>query len=305
MGPIGIMRKEQQMQGITKAIKRLMIGPLGEFGLSPLTESDVEQGNLSRRNLLLSLGVAGVATAGSALGLIKYGEETSAAAGLTSVEHQWCRIIDLRKCMGTRLCESACQTRHGLPADQTWIRVLSWESDDGKKHFQPVPCQMCENPPCVAVCPVSATFKNSQGIILVDQDLCIGSRACMAACPYEARYFNWDTSIPATKMPAPALNTPEFPTNQIGTVGKCVLCADRIPYSKELPSCVEACPFHAHYIGDFISDVAVNGKETVRLSTFLKENNAVRFKEELGTSPRTFYILDDGQPLGGPVGGVK
>lgn len=297
------MREEQQMQESNKAAKPLVIGPEGELGLSPLTESDIEQGNLSRRNLLISLGVAGVATAGSALGLIKYSEEASAAAGLTSVEHQWCRIIDLRKCVGLRLCVKACQTRYGLPDDQTWMRVLSWESGDGKKHFQPVPCQMCENPPCVAVCPVSATYKNSEGIVLTDQDLCIGSRACMAACPYEARYFNWDKSIPANKMPAPALNTPEFPTNQIGTVGKCVLCAARIPYSKELPSCVEACPLGVHYIGDLITDVAVNGLVTVRLSTFLKENNAVRFKEELGTSPRTFYILKEGQPLGGPVGG--
>ncbi len=300
------MREEQQMQGINKAIKRLVIGPEGELGLSPLTESDIEQGNLSRRNLLISLGVAGVAAAGSALSLIKYSEEASAAAGLTSVEHQWCRIIDLRKCRGLRFCTTACQTRYGLPADQTWMRVLEWEGDNGKKYFQPVPCQMCENPPCVAVCPVSATYKNSEGITLTDQDICIGSRACMAACPYEARYFNWDKPIPANKMPAPALNTPEFPTNQIGTVGKCVLCAARTPFSKELPSCVDACPNGVHYIGDLISDVAVNGKVTVRLSTFLKENNAVRFKEELGTSPRTFYILGNGQPLGGPAeGGVK
>lgn len=293
------------MRGNNNSIKRLVIGPQGEIGLSPLTDSDVEQGNLSRRNLLLSLGTLGVASAGSALGLIKYSEEASAAAGLTSVEHQWCRIIDLRKCTGERKCVSSCQTRHGLPADQTWMRVLSWKGIDGKEHFQPVPCQLCENPPCVAVCPVSATYKNPQGITLVDQDRCVGSRACMAACPYEARYFNWDESIPATKMPAPALNTPEFPTNQIGTVGKCVLCADRIPFSKELPACVDACPNHVHYIGDFISDVAVNGIEAVRLSTFLKENNAVRFKEELGTSPRTFYILANGQPLGGLVGGIK
>ncbi len=292
------------MQGISKAIKRLTIGPQGDLGLSPLTESDVEQGNLSRRNLLLSLGVAGVATAGSALGLIKYSEEANAAAGLTSAEHQWCRIVDLRKCVGLRLCTAGCQTRYGLPADQTWMRVLSWKSEDGKEHFQPVPCQMCENPPCVAVCPVSATFKTAEGITLTDQDICIGSRACMAACPYEARYFNWEKSIPANKMPTPALNSPEFPTNQIGTVGKCVLCAARIPYSKELPACVEACPNGVHYIGDLITDVAVNGQVTVRLSTFLKKNNAVRFKEELGTSPRTFYILKEGQPLGGPEDGV-
>jgi molybdopterin-containing oxidoreductase family iron-sulfur binding subunit len=293
------------MQIIRKSGKGLIVGPQGDLGLSPLTDRDVEEGNLSRRNLLLTLGMVGVGTAGAALGLVNYREEAHAAIADPSKEHQWCRIVDLRKCVGERKCVAACQTRHGLPDDQTWMRVLSWKGDNGKEYFQPVPCQMCENPPCVAVCPVSANFTNLQGVVLVDQNLCVGSRACMAACPYEARYFNWSAPAPTNKMPDPSLNTPEFPSNQIGTVGKCVLCADRIPFSKELPACVAACPRHVHYIGDFITDVAVNGVETVRLSSFLRENNAVRFKEELGTSPRTFYILGNGQPLGGPSEGVS
>lgn len=285
--------------------KPLRVGPDGDLGLTALTDYEVEKGNLSRRNLLLSLGVVGVASAGSALGLLNFRDEAHAATSDPALEHQWCRIVDLRKCVGERKCVSACQTRHDLPPEQTWMRVLSWKGDNGKEYFQPVPCQMCENPPCEAVCPVNATFTNPQGVVLVDQNICVGSRACMAACPYEARYFNWNAPAPTNRMPAPSLNTPEFPSNQIGTVGKCVLCADRIPYSKELPACVSACPRHVHYIGDFVTDVAVNGVETVRLSAFLKENNAVRFKEELGTSPRTFYILGNGQPLGGPSEGVK
>lgn len=266
-----------------------------------------EDEGLSRRNMLLTLGAVGVAAAGGALGLVSYRDEAAAAEALTdpALEHQWCRVIDLRKCTGEHKCVSSCQTRHGLPPDQTWMRVLSWQDDAGKEYFQPVPCQMCENAPCIDVCPVSANFHNPQGIVLVDQATCVGSRACMAACPYEARYFNWSGPAPTNRMPVQSPNTPEFPANQIGTVGKCVLCADRMPYSKELPSCVEACPNGVHYIGDFITDVAVNGKTTVKLSTFLRENNAVRFKEELGTSPRTFYILGNGQPLGGPLEGVK
>jgi len=106
-------------------------------------------------------------------------------------------------------------------------------------------------------------------------------------------------------MPAPSPNTPEFPANQIGTVGKCVLCADRIPYSSDLPACVEACPRGAHFIGDLVTDVAVNGQTTVKLSTFLREGNAVRFKEELGTKPRCYYIPGNGQPVGGPLVGVQ
>lgn len=280
--------------------------PYPDLRLTPAEVVPTEAEDMSRRNMLLGLGVAGVASMGSALGLIGFKDEAHAAGTVAKgVEHQWCRIVDLRFCTGQRKCVSSCQTRHGLPPEQTWMRVLSWQDEVGKEFFMPVPCQMCENPPCVAVCPVSATTRTAEGITLVDQDKCIGSRACMAACPYEARYFNWNKPAETNRMPAPSPSTPEFPANQIGTVGKCVLCADRIPYSNELPSCVEACPRHVHYIGDFVTDVAVNGVATVKLSTFLSENNAVRFKEELGTNPRTYYILGNGQPLGGPMAGVQ
>jgi molybdopterin-containing oxidoreductase family iron-sulfur binding subunit len=283
-----------------------------DLGLTPVgsgstTDCSVDDAGLSRRNMLLTLGAVGVAAAGASLGIVSYRDDAQAAEALADPgsEHQWCRVVDLRKCTGERKCVSSCQTRHGLPPDQTWMRVLSWEDDAGKEFFMPVPCQMCENAPCLNVCPVGATYHDPQGIVLVDQDTCIGSRACMAACPYEARYFNWNPPAPTNRMPEQSPNTPQFPANQIGTVGKCVLCADRLPYSKELPSCVEACPNGVHYIGDFITDVAVNGKTTVKLSTFLRENNAVRFQEELGTEPRTFYILGNGQPLGGPKEGVS
>ncbi|MEK6648666.1 MAG: 4Fe-4S dicluster domain-containing protein [Actinomycetota bacterium] len=282
-------------------------GPYADLGLVPAGKQSAEEQDVSRRNMLLGLGAVGVATMGGALGLVGFNNEARAAGTVPTgaAEHQWCRIIDLRACVGERKCVAACQTRHGLPPEQTWMRILSWQDEVGKEFFMPVPCQMCENPPCLNVCPVSATFRTPEGLVLTDQDTCIGSRACMAACPYEARYFNWNKPAETNRMPAPSPSTPEFPANQIGTVGKCVLCADRIPYANELPSCVEACPRAAQYIGDFVTDVAVNGRVTVKLSTFLRENNAVRFKEELGTNPRTYYILGNGQPLGGPMEGVK
>lgn len=265
-----------------------------------------EELDMSRRNLLRGLGLAGVAAAGTSLGLVSYREEAQAAVNpdLSGKEHQWCRVVDLRACRGERKCVAACKDRHGLPPDQGWMRVLAWHDEDGTEYTMPIMCQMCQDPPCMDVCPVSATFKTEQGVVLVDQDRCIGSRACMAACPYEARYFNWQEAKPAHRMPAPSPNTPEFPSNQVGTVGKCVLCADRIPYSNQLPSCVEACPRGAHWIGDLVTDIAVNGQSTVRLSTFLREGNAVRFKEERGTNPRCYYIPGRGQPVGGPSEGV-
>ncbi|MDP4013053.1 MAG: 4Fe-4S dicluster domain-containing protein [Candidatus Nanopelagicales bacterium] len=274
---------------------------------NPVDGSSAEVGAVARRDLLLTLGAVGVAAASGSLGLVSYRDEAQAVEVIAdpAKEHQWCRVVDLRKCTGERKCVSSCQMRHGLPPNQTWMRVLSWKDDAGEEFFMPVPCQMCENPPCLDVCPVGANFHTPQGVVLVDQEICIGSRACMAACPYEARYFNWSAPAPTNRMPTPSPNTPEFPANQIGTVGKCVLCADLIPYSKQLPACVDACPNHVHYIGDLITDAAVNGASTERLSTFLHDNNAVRFKEELGTSPRTYYILGNGQPLGGPLEGVK
>ncbi len=273
-----------------------------DFTLSP----EAEELDLTRRSLLRGLGLAGVAAAATTLGLVSYREEVHAqtVGAVSGQDHQWCRVVDLRACKGERKCVAACQLRHGLSPEQTWMRTLQWTDEDGP-HYMPVMCQMCQDPPCLNVCPVSATVKTDQGVVLVDQDLCIGSRACMAACPYEARYFNWSEPVPAHKMPTPSLNTAEFPSNQLGTVGKCVLCADRIPYDKDLPACVEACPRGAHFIGDLVTDIAVNGRSTVKLSTFLHEGNAVRFKEELGTNPRCYYIPGYGQPVGGPQEGVS
>ena len=134
-------------------------------------------------------------------------------------------------------------------------------------------------------------------LVLVDTDTCVGSRACMAACPYEARYFNWTEPLPAKRMVMP--NTPQMPVAKKGTVGKCVLCADRLPQG-ELPACVSGCPMGVLYIGDLVTDIAVNGVgKTVVLSEFLRDNDAVRYKEELGTNPRVYYILGHGQKLGG------
>lgn len=252
---------------------------------------------LSRRSLLATLGVA---AAGSATALVSYQEDARAAAwkGPEAAEHAWCMVIDLRLCDGCKLCTISCQQRHGLREEQTWIKVYSMKNAAGETFSMPMPCMMCENPPCIYVCPVGSTFRTDEGLVLVDQDTCIGSRACMAACPYEARYYNWTDPLPAKRMPLPP--TPQMPVpQQKGTVGKCVLCADRLPHG-ELPVCVSGCPMGSLYIGDLVTDVAVNGLgTTVVLSEFLHENDAVRYKEELGTNPRVYYILGHGQDLGG------
>ncbi|TMG34022.1 MAG: 4Fe-4S dicluster domain-containing protein [Chloroflexi bacterium] len=163
----------------------------------------------------------------------------------------------------------------------------------GNEYNMPRPCFQCENAPCLRVCPVAATFQTGEGVVLVDQDRCIGCRMCMAACPYGARYFNYNEP-PGHQHPFQH-PTPEHPVpQQKGTVGKCMFCVHRTEDGK-LPACVDACGMGALYIGDLVEDVATNGQQTVRLSQFIRENDAFRYKEELGTGPRVYYIAGHGQ----------
>jgi molybdopterin-containing oxidoreductase family iron-sulfur binding subunit len=219
------------------------------------------------------------------------------AAKAKASAHAWCMVIDLRSCDGCKGCTMACQQRHGLREEQTWINVYDMKDSAGGTFHMPRPCMMCEDAPCMYICPVGANIHTDEGLVLVDTEACIGSRACMAACPYEARYFNWTDPLPQKRMPAPS--TPQMPVPEKGVVGKCVFCADRLPQG-ELPACVSGCPMGVLYIGDLVTDIAVNGLgKNVVLSEFLRANDAVRFKEELGTNPRVYYIAGHGQTLEG------
>ncbi|MDO8562352.1 MAG: 4Fe-4S dicluster domain-containing protein [Candidatus Limnocylindria bacterium] len=251
---------------------------------------------ISRRNLMAGLGATAVAA-----GFVPITFDPPIGAGPAAdrppqKERQWAMVIDLRKCDGCKKCTEACQTEHELPANFEWIKVFQVSDKQGRSYFMPRPCFQCENAPCLRVCPVAATFRAKDGVVLVDQNRCIGCRMCMAACPYGARYFNYvDPPVPTRPLTQPA--TPEFPVpQQKGTVGKCMFCVHRSTEGK-LPACVEACNMLALYIGDLVEDVATNGEETVRLSTFIRENDAFRYKEELNTGPRVYYIAGHGQLL--------
>lgn len=220
----------------------------------------------------------------------------------------WCMVIDLKKCEGCVTintppqCEQACINMHFVPKGQRWIEVFQIESETGGgSHFMPVPCQQCENAPCVNVCPVAATYHSKEGIVLVDRRRCIGCRMCMGACPYQRRFFNWGTpELP----PEAALTkyTPNFPVGGLkGTVAKCIFCIHLLVDGK-LPACVVGCPMKALYMGDLNEDIGTNGMEVVKLSTFLAENDAFRYKEELGTQPRVWYLPGHGQNFGRKAG---
>jgi molybdopterin-containing oxidoreductase family iron-sulfur binding subunit len=216
---------------------------------------------------------------------------------------QWAMIIDLRFCDGCQSqgtppqCTLGCIEGHLAPEPMEWIEVFEFELSGNGTHFLPVPCQQCQNPPCVNVCPVGATFSTPEGLVLIDQDRCIGCRICMAACPYDRRYFNWgDPPVPPDALLAEYDVELQVPALK-GTVMKCDFCPDMIR-ANTLPYCVQACPNDAIYYGDLEEDVATNGVKVVAISHFLANHDAFRLKEELGTQPRVFYLPGHGEGVG-------
>ena len=254
-------------------------------------------GRISRRSFMGGVGLIGASALATTSAIEIFGNTASAESQSSLPLHQWAMVFDLRNCDGCKACTMACQQRHSLAAEQTWIKVYTMQSAAGQTYHMARPCMMCENPPCMYVCPVGATFRTNEGIVLVDQSACIGCRTCMAACPYEARYFNWSTPPAAARIPG-MKQSPEWPVPQIkDTVGKCVWCADRLPHG-ELPACVAGCPMGVIYIGDLSNDLAINSAgNVVKLSSFLRDNDAYRFQESYGTNPRVWYIPGHGQDL--------
>ena len=113
---------------------------------------------------------------------------------------KWVKVIDLGKCKNARLCMASCQHAHQLRPEQHHLNVLRMDrGGETSPFFMPKPCQHCDNPPCTKVCPVDATFRRQDGLVLIDNERCIGCRFCIAACPYSARIFNWSEPKDAEK----------------------------------------------------------------------------------------------------------
>jgi molybdopterin-containing oxidoreductase family iron-sulfur binding subunit len=205
---------------------------------------------------------------------------------------RWVWVIDLSKCRNARNCVNACQDAHHLRPYEYHINTLVMQESPGTPaYFMPKPCQHCDNPPCVSVCPVDATYKRSDGPVLIDNLRCIGCRFCIAACPYSARIFHWeeprDAEADKDKTYNVELNIPQ----RKGTITKCLMSCDRLRENK-LPYCVSSCPNGVYYFGNEYEDAVTNGttKETVRLSELLKNNGGYRLMPELGTEPRVYYL---------------
>lgn len=197
--------------------------------------------------------------------------------------------INLRRCIGCNTCAVACKMQNNVPDGMLWNRVLTegcerFDSAGGtypnlSRTYLPLACQHCENPACERVCPTGATYKDDKGRVEIDYDKCIGCRMCMAACPYNARTFNWNEPVRATGA---GYGDARVPERARGVMEKCTLCKERTDEGDE-PMCVHCCPADARVFGDLDDpDSAV--------SRLRREQSAEVLLEEKGTRPQVFYV---------------
>lgn len=220
---------------------------------------------------------------------------------------RWVMVIDLRKCVGCSACTIACVSENKLPPGVVYRPVTDEEIGiypNVTRRFLPRPCMQCDDPPCVPVCPVGATWKQADGIVVIDYERCIGCRYCITACPYAARTFDFGSfytqGTPATpvailgqeravvyekaesfeyqrKWPRVKDESP------IGNARKCQFCLHRLE-AEMLPACVTTCIGRATYFGD------ANEPENL-VSELIASPNVMRLKEEMGTKPRVYYLV--------------
>jgi Fe-S-cluster-containing dehydrogenase component len=217
-------------------------------------------------------------------------QPTNAAERIGIAGKKFVMVIDLSRCKNVGKCKESCNHAHSLHPDHNWIKILEMrDAEQTAPYWQPTTCMHCDSPPCVKVCPVDATFKRQDGIVLIDSDRCIGCRFCMAACPYSTRVFNWeDPGVPepiASQHYSCESSTPQ----KKGTVGKCDFCPD-MARKGELPHCVSACPNGVFFFGDMNEDSVTNGAETFRFSELVRDKSGYRLMEDLGTKPSVYYL---------------
>jgi Fe-S-cluster-containing dehydrogenase component/formate-dependent nitrite reductase membrane component NrfD len=189
-------------------------------------------------------------------------------AGLERVNFGF--LIDNRLCIGCHACSTACKQENQVPlgVHRTWVKSIEKGAfPHTRRHFQVTRCNHCANPPCVRICPVSAMYQRADGIVDFDPRVCIGCKACLQACPYDAIYVDPDS----------------------GTAAKCHYCAHRVEVGLE-PACVIVCPEHAIISGD------LDDPES-EISRLVARHPVMVRKPEQGTAPKLFYIEGEAAAL--------
>ncbi|NLA52058.1 MAG: 4Fe-4S dicluster domain-containing protein [Alcaligenaceae bacterium] len=180
---------------------------------------------------------------------------------------RYAMFIDLRKCIGCQACTVGCSMENLPPIGQFRTNVLQYEVekyDDGLPAMFNLPrlCNHCDNPPCIPVCPVQATFQREDGVVLIDNERCVGCGYCVQACPYDARFINKETQ----------------------TADKCTFCEHRLEAGL-LPACVETCVGGARLIGD------LNDPDSEINSLLEEHKGEVKvLKPDMAASPHVFYL---------------
>lgn len=200
-------------------------------------------------------------------------------------------VVDTRRCIGCHTCSLACKLENNQPDGIWWNRVLTvggaemdtptGEFPNVNMEFITLACQHCENPACVKVCPVGATWKDEEtGLVMQDPDACLGCRYCMVACPYTGvRQFNFEEPQYSGEFP---VGSQDAMKHIKSTVEKCTFCAHRL-VKGQLPACIEQCPARARQFGD-LNDPNSEVSETLRNRSYF------RLLEEKGTEPNVFFL---------------
>lgn len=197
--------------------------------------------------------------------------------------------IDLHRCIGCATCAMACKMQNNVPDGMLWNRVLTnncnlYDGAEGtypylSRTYIPLACQHCDNAACLRACPTGATYKDDKGRVEIDYDKCIGCRMCMAACPYNARVFNWNEPSRSTGFNYGDKNVPVRPK---GVMEKCTLCKERTDKDLE-PMCVHCCPGDARIYGDLDDPDS-------EINKVIRENKAFVLLEDKGTQPKVHYF---------------
>ncbi|MCS1408754.1 MAG: Menaquinone reductase, iron-sulfur cluster-binding subunit [Verrucomicrobia subdivision 3 bacterium] len=284
--------------GLVTALKPLLSLERGEITLSDLLQKHYQElGPEDMQRILHSL----ERKTQKDYGVTSTISDTKPQEGI-----EFAYALSLSKCVGCRRCAHACMAENNQSRDaaddieMSYIRVL--ELDKGAinleasdqyyegevpqkgKYYMPVQCHQCKDSPCTKACPVEATWMEPDGVVVVDYNWCIGCRYCMAACPYDARRFNWKKP---TISPEAINPNQGYLSNRLrpqGVVEKCTFCLHRTREGK-YPACLEVCPTGARVFGNLLDPDS-------EINYILQNKRVYILKEDAGTVPRFYYFFD-------------